>query len=82
MGVQGAVHTKYAHYGRSQNSVKIILARLVEHQNCEKTVVSAAYDDFLGLSPPPNLQKIGSKLVHAAARTATCSIYDPKMVPK
>ena len=56
--------------------------RVLEHQNCGKTVVSAAYDDLLGFSPPPNFQKVGSKLVHAAARTATCSIFDTKMVPK
>ena len=35
----------------------------------------------LGVSPPLHLQKIDPKLVQAASTTASCSIFDPKMVP-
>ena len=55
--------------------------RVLEQQNYEKIEVSAAYDDLLGFSPPLHLQKIDPQLVQAASRTASCSIFDPKMVP-
>ena len=55
--------------------------RVLEHQNYEKIEVSAAYDDLLGFSPPPHLQKIDPKLVQAASRAASWSTFDPKIVP-
>ena len=43
-------------------------------------MVSAASDGLLGFSPLPNLQKIDPKLVQAAFGTASCIIFDPKMM--
>ena len=52
--------------------------RALELQNCEKTVILAAYDDLLGFSPPRNLPKIDP----SSFRLLLGPLPAPLLVPK
>ena len=54
--------------------------RVLDLQNCEKAVISAAYDDLLGFSPPRNLPKIEPSSFRLLLGPLPAPL-GPKMVP-